>query len=66
MFFYIKDTVNLLSLTSLNLQTIELGTPLIGNFLILWDEIGLWEPIGIKKSLKVVERNSFIFTEQKP
>ena len=27
----------------------QIGTPLVRDLLILWDEIGLWEPIGMEK-----------------
>ena len=48
-------------MTSLNLQITELGTPRVGDLSIIWDEIGLWEPIGMKKNLEIFERNSHLF-----
>ena len=57
---------NLLSMTSLNLQiNLQIRTPSVGDLPILWDEIGLWKPIGMEKDLEIFERNSFC-REKKP
>ena len=57
---------NLLSMTSLNLQlNLQIGTPPVEDLSIIWDEIGLWEPIEMGKSSEIVERNSFCI-EKKP
>ena len=42
-----------------------IGTLHVEDLPILWNEIGLWEPIGMKKSLEVVKRKYFLFAEQK-
>ena len=48
---------NLLSMTSLNLQiNLQIETSPIGDLPILWDEIGLCEPIGMEKGFEI---NSF-------
>ena len=57
---------NLLSMTSLNLQlNFQIGTLSVGDFPILWDEIGLWELIVMEKGFKIFERNSFSFCIEK-
>ena len=49
----LKDIKNLLLLKlSLNLHSTELRTPPVGDLSILWDEFGLWESIGMEKSLE--------------
>ena len=52
-------------MTSLNLQVTELGTPPVGDLPILCDEIGLWEPIGMRKCLEIFEKEPFLFAERK-
>ena len=47
-------------MTSLNLQiNLQIRTSPVGDFPIIWDEIGLCEPIEMEKYLEIFERNSF-------
>ena len=57
---------NLLSMMSLNLQlNLQFETPPVGDLPMLWDEIGLWEPIWMEKGLEIFERKPFLFAEIK-